>query len=188
MKSRMPFGPSIRNAKSASDHDRGQWQDGAAMRTSDLCPLRAAIPRARLILVLSVALVWPALPAQAAVTLTQSDVALEVFTATGSLLGASELSGLFGAHRCVCPENLIAELQLTSAGQTDLGSSTVSVNFLLGANCFTSPASCISLGQVSFSQTQSAQGPTFSSTQVFQAAEGSTAANCASLVAASTTL
>ena len=188
MKSRMPFGPSNRNAKSASDRDRGQWQDGAAMRTSDPCPLRAAIPRARLILVLSVAAVWPALPAQAAVTLTQSDVVLEVFTPTGSLLSASELSGRFGAHRCVCPENLIAELQLTSAGQTDLGSSTVSVNFLLGGNCFPSTTSCISLGQVSFSQTQSAQGPTFSSTQVFQAAEGSTAASCASLVAASTTL
>jgi hypothetical protein len=188
MKSRTPFGPSIRNAKSASDRDRGQWQDGAVMRTSDLCLLRAGIPSARLILGLLAALVWPALPAQAAVTLTQSDVVLEVFTTAGSLLSASQLSGLFGAHRCVCPENLVADLQLTSAGQTDLGSSTVSVNFLLGANCFTSPASCISLGQVSFSQTQSAQGPTFSSTQVFQAAEGSTAANCASLVAASTTL
>jgi hypothetical protein len=149
---------------------------------------RGNIVRACLACTLLATVTWPAAYARAAVTLTQSDVVLEVFTADGKLLGANDLNGLFGAHRCACPANLMVELQLTASGQTDLGSSTVSVNFLLGENCFTTPAACVSLGAVSFSQSQTATGPTFSSTHVFQSATGGTAVNCGSLAAGSTTL
>ena len=142
-----------------------------------------------LALTLAATFAGPAVDAWAAgVTLTQGDMALSVYTTQGNLLGANDLNGLFGAHRCSCPENFLVGLPFTSSGQTDLGTSTVSVNFLLGQNCFTSPASCVSLGQASFSQSQSAVLPTFSSNQVFQAAAGSTTWNCASLTAGSTTL
>ena len=152
-------------------------------RTSHARLLLAAAATLTLTLAVTLAFMEPQVEA-GPVTLTQSDVLLAVYTTGGSRLSATDLNGLFGAHRCACPENLIAELLLTDSGKTDLGSSTVSVNFLLGANCFTSPTSCVSLGQVSFSQSQTAQGPTFTSTQVFQAA----GASCESLVAGSTTL
>ena len=164
--SHVPLG---RNAKSASDHDRGQWQDAVAMRNSDRWRFLASITRARVLLVLSAALAWPALPAQA-VTLTQSDVALAVFAADGSSwrqLTSGALGGYFGAHRCACPVSLSAQLQLTSSGQTNLGTSTVSVHLLLGADCLSSPTSCVSLGQVSFSASQSAALPPFNSSLVF---------------------
>ncbi|HEX7507648.1 MAG TPA: fibronectin type III domain-containing protein [Polyangia bacterium] len=153
---------------------------------------RAKISYAPLALTLAAASAWLAVDAQAAgIPLTQSDVVLAVYASEGTSwrqLTASALAGYFGAHRCSCPVKLSAQLQLTSAGQTNLGNSTVSVNLLLGANCLYSPTSCVSLGQVSFSAAQAASLPPFDSSLVFQAAAGSTTATCAGLTAGSTTL
>ncbi len=133
------------------------------------------------------------LPARAQATLTQNDVALAVYDSPDGVswnaLSATDLAGFFGPHRCACPDTISAQLQLTSAGQTDIGSSTVTVDFLLGQNCGASPTSCVSVGEVSFSATQSASSPTFSSALVFDsAAAGSTAVDCANLTAGSATL
>jgi hypothetical protein len=126
-----------------------------------------------------------------AVTLTQGDFTFPIYAQSGTAwnqLSASALAGYFGPHRCSCPVNLSAQPQLTTAGQTNLGNSTVVVNLLLGQNCLAAPASCVSLGQVSFSATVSASLPTFSSTLVFQTVAGTASAACGSLTAGSTTL
>jgi hypothetical protein len=125
--------------------------------------------------------------------MTAGDFSLAVYASEGTSLhnlDANALNGFFGAHRCLCPDQLTAQLQLTSSGQSDLGSSTIAVSFLLGASCATAASSpaCVSLGQVSFSASQSAASPTFASGQVFQLATGSATANCSSLTAGSTTL
>jgi hypothetical protein len=151
--------------------------------------LRARYLRSRFVLAPLAFLVWAPTGAQAA-ALSDSDFALALYTSDGLALDASDLNGFFGPHRCRCPDTLIAQLQLTSSGQTDIGSSTVSVNFLLGANCAgsASSTSCVSLGQVAFTASQSAASPTFSSSQVFQAATGSSTVDCGNLTAGSTTL
>jgi len=152
----------------------------------------ARIPHARFLLLLAAALAWPATRVHAAaVPLTASDVALSVYATVGSSslqLTANALAGFFGAHRCLCPNTISPTLQLTSSGQTNIGTSTVTVNFLLGANCQTTPSGCVSVGQATFTASQSALSPTFSSNLVFQAAAGSSGFNCASLAAGSTTL
>jgi hypothetical protein len=152
----------------------------------------ARIPHARFLLLLAAALAWPATRVHAAaVPLTASDVALAVYATVGSSslqLTANALAGFFGAHRCLCPNTISPTLQLTSSGQTNIGTSTVTVNFLLGANCQTTPSGCVSVGQATFTASQSAASPTFSSNLVFQAAAGSSGFNCASLAAGSTTL
>ena len=152
-------------------------------------------PRARhlcghFVLALAAAIAWMPSGAQAAV-LTENDFTLSVSAAEGSswlALDASALSGFFNPHRCLCPDTLNPTLQLTSSGQTNMGTSTVGVGFFLGADCATSSASCVSLGSATFTASQSASPPTFNSGQVFQAAAGSSAVNCASLAAGSTTL
>jgi len=145
--------------------------------------------RFRLALVLVAAIAWLPNKAQAAaVPLTQSDLVLGVYTSGGKQLDATVLGGYFNPHRCLCPDTLSATVQLTASGQSSLGSSTIAVSFLLGKNCSTSPASCVSLGQVSFTQAQSATPPTFSSNQVFQTTAGSTTVDCANLTAGSTTV
>ena len=128
----------------------------------------------------------------APVPLTQSDVALALYTSpdgtTWNSMASSALAGFFGPHRCLCSDTVMVTLLLTASGQTSLGSSTIAANFLLGANCVAAPASCASLGQVSFSATQSAASPTFSSNLVFQAVAGGATVSCGSLTAGSTTL
>ena len=124
--------------------------------------------------------------------LTQDDVTLSLFvTQNGtswSQLDASALSGFFGPHECLCPDSLAALVELTSSGQTNVGASTITASFLLGSNCQTAPAACVSIGQLSFSATQTASAPTFSSKLVFQAASGSATVDCASLTAGSSSL
>lgn len=153
---------------------------------------RTKICYARLVLPLAAAFAWPGARAQAAaVPLTQSDVTLALYASEGNSslnLSAGTLGGYFGAHRCNCPVTLSPVVQVTTAGQTDIGNSTVTVNFLLGANCSAAPASCASLGQVTFSASQSAASPIFNSTLVFESAEGSATVACGSLTAGSTTL
>jgi len=124
------------------------------------------------------------------VPLTQNDVALSLYTsADGSSYSQLESAvGFFGPHRCQCPETLSVQLQLTSSGTANLGSSTIGVTFLLGANCLASPSSCSSVGQVSFTASQSAASPTLSSSLVFQSAARTTSVNCGSLTTGSTTL
>ena len=152
----------------------------------------ARIPHARLVLTLAAALACPAAKAQAAgVLLTASDVVLAVYASDGNSwrqLTSDSLAGFFGAHRCLCPDTLSPVLSLTSSGKANIGNSTVSVNFLLGANCLATPASCVSLGQVSFSASQSANSPQFDSSLVFQSAAKTSTVNCAGLTAGSTTL
>ena len=151
-------------------------------------------------------LVWPAtllpllltalLPAAVSagqpVTLSESDfsLGLDEYTEAGAWvdLDTSNLDGVFGPHRCQCPENMAPVLQPTSTGQTDIGSSTIGVTFYLGDNCYAAAASCTSLGQASFSGSQEGSAPKFSSDAVFEAATGSTSPSCTSLSAASTTL
>ena len=157
--------------------------------------MRLHRPRARhlcghFVLVLAAATAWTPSVAQAAV-LTESDFTLSVSAAEGSswlALDASALSGFFNPHRCLCPDTITPTLQLTSSGQTNMGTSTVGVSFFLGADCSASSASCVSLGSATFTASQSATPPTFNSSQVFQAAAGSSAVNCASLAAGSTTM
>ena len=151
-------------------------------------------------------LVWPAtllpllmtalLPAEVSagppVSLSGSDFSLDLdeYTEAGAwaALDTSNLDGVFGPHRCQCPENLAPVLQVTSTGQTNVGSSTIGVTFYLGDNCYAAPASCTSLGQASFSASQEGSAPKFNSKTVFEAATGSTSPSCASLTANSTTL
>ena len=153
--------------------------------------LKTLAPRGHLGLGLLIAmLAWLPPRTAVAVTLTQSDVTLALYDSSDgtSWNSLTTLTGLFGPHRCLCPDTLSVQLQLTSSGQTDLGNSTVAVNFLLGENCMSTPASCVSLGQVSFSSAQTAASPTFSSSLVFQSAADGATVNCASLTAGSTTL
>ena len=157
--------------------------------------MRFRHPRARhlcgpFVLALAAALAWA--PSEARATaLTDSDFTLSVNASQGSswlALDASALEGYFNPHRCLCPDSMAPGLQLTSSGQTKIGSSTVGVSFFLGADCATSSASCVSLGSATFSVSQSATPPTFDSSQVFKAAAGSSTVDCASLVAGSTVL
>jgi hypothetical protein len=155
---------------------------------------RARISYSCIALVLVAASARPAARAQAsAVPLTQSDVVLAIYAADGSSwrsLSAGTVAGYFGAHRCNCPVTLSPLVSLTTSGQASLDSShsTIAVNFLLGTNCLAAPASCASLGQVSFTAAQSAASPTFKSNLVYEAAAGSATVACGSLTAGSTTL
>jgi hypothetical protein len=169
-----------------------QWQDGAVMKSPEPRRRYARIMHAQIVLMLTAVFAWPPSRVNAApVALTASDVALALYASDGSSsheLKSDTLAGFFGAHRCLCPDTLSPTLQLTSSGQTNMGTSTVSVNFLLGANCQSTPADCVSVGQATFTASQSALSPTFSSNLVYQAAAGSSGYNCASLTAGSTTL
>ncbi len=161
------------------------------MKDSNRHVPRARFADARVFLVLAV-LASAETGAQAApVPLTQSDVALAIYAPDGNswrALDANDLNGFFGAHRCDCPDKLLVQLGLTTSGQTNLGSSTLAVDFLLGENCPTAPVTCLSVGQVTFTATQSAESPTFDSGQVFQAVAGTSTVDCANLIAGTTTL
>ena len=147
--------------------------------------------RARLLPLLLTAVV-PAAAHAAPVSLSESDfsLGLDEYNESGDWvdLDTSNLDGVFGPHRCQCPEKLAPVLQPTSTGQTDIGSSTIGVTFYLGDNCYSEPSSCTSLGQASFSGSQQASAPTFKSDVVFEEATGSTSPNCTSLTTESTTL
>jgi hypothetical protein len=146
---------------------------------------RSGIRIGRPVLALAAAVASAPAGAHAApVAMTASDFSLAVYASSGSPLS----NGSFNPHRCLCPDTLTAQLQLTSSGLTDLGSSTVVVSFLLGENCTTSTSSCVSLGQASFSTSSSVSSSPFESTQVFQSAAGGATVNCDSLTAGSTTL
>jgi hypothetical protein len=151
---------------------------------------RARLLFGRLVLALAAALAWTP-GATHATTLTASDFALSVYASASSsslTLDSSNLGGFFNPHECLCPDTITAVLQMTTAGQTDIGSSTITASFFLGASCSssTSSTSCVSVGsQISLTAAQSAQS-TFDSSQVFQAAAGSV--DCGKLTAGSTTL
>lgn len=103
-------------------------------------------------------------------------------------LDTGSLDGVFGPHRCQCPQNLAALLQLTTTGQTNVGNSVIGVTFTLGDNCAAASTSCTLLGEASFSTSQEASAPQFSSKAIFEAATGSTSPDCTHLSAGSTTL
>jgi hypothetical protein len=89
-----------------------------------------------------------------AVPLSASEFSLGLYEMSGSRsLGSGDLGTYFGPHRCGCPVTLSPSLQISDQGKTDLGASTIGVEFMLGANCLGSPASCVSLGKVSFTAT-----------------------------------
>ena len=146
----------------------------------------------RLVLALAAALAWTPGAAHAT-TLTASDFALSVYASAGTsslTLDSSNLGGFFNPHECLCLDTITAVLQMTTTGQTDVGSSTITASFFLGANCSTSTSStsCVSLGsQIALTTSQSAQA-TLTSSQVFQSAAGSATVDCANLTAGSTTL
>jgi hypothetical protein len=130
-------------------------------------------------------------PGARAATLGQTDVAVALYASAGGTswtpLSGSTLSGFFGPHRCACPDTLSVQLQLTSSGQTNLGNSTIGVSFFLGQNCLATTASCVQLGQVTFSAAVSATSPTFNSSLVYASASGATS-TCTALTAGTTTL
>ena len=154
--------------------------------------LRARCHRACLLSALAAALAWTPTATQAA-TLSESDFALSAYASVGSsslTLDSSNLGGFFNPHECLCPDTITATVQMTSAGQTDVGSSTITVSFYLGADCSTSAssASCGSLGsQIALTTSQSAQA-TFTGSQVYQSAAGSATVDCGNLTAGSTTV
>jgi hypothetical protein len=153
--------------------------------------LRTRMPWCRHVLVLAVAFAWiPTQALAAAVALTQDDLTLSVYAAEGSswrTLNSNLLNVFFNPHECLCPDSLAVAVGLSSS-DTNLGSSTVTARFFLGDNCSTSAASCVSLGKVSFSASQTADSPTFSSSLVFQTVAGTAKVGCTSLTAGSTTL
>jgi hypothetical protein len=127
------------------------------------------------------------------VPLTANDMGLAIYylKADGKSyapLDATSLAGFFGVHRCLCPDTLLVQVQLTSAGQTNLGQSVIGATFLLGENCATTPGACTTLGTASFSASQSAPSPTFNSSLVFQAVAGTAGVSCANLSAGTTTV
>jgi hypothetical protein len=146
---------------------------------------------------------WPALlaagfatfpaPARAASqTLTQDDVSLALYVSqdgsTWSALTGNTLSGFFGGHECACPDTLAVQVELTTTGQANLGSSVVDATYLLGNDCANTPAGCKALGQNSISTNQTTTPPTFSSSFIYQAATGSSVPSCTGLTAGATTL
>ena len=174
-----------------------QWQDGVAMKNPKPHRWRAKASLVCLLLGTAATLSLTESQVEAApVPLTQSDLELDIFASDGSSwhqLTAGTLAGYFGAHRCSCPVTISPIVGLTSSGKATLSAagnsnSTIAVNFLLGKNCLAASASCTSVGQVSFSGTQSVASPTFDSSLVFQTASGSAAVACGSLTAVSTTL
>ena len=111
----------------------------------------------------------------------ESDFSLGLDEYTKREIGSrstGNVDGVFGPHRCQCPENLSPVLQLTSTGQTDIGSSTIGVTFYRETTATRRRASCTSLGQASFTASEGASPPTFSSNAVFEAAAGSASPSC----------
>jgi len=147
--------------------------------------LACLVPAALVVLFSTPTLAGPA-------ALTQNDVALAIYASANgtsyTALDSTSLAGFFGVHRCLCPDTLSVQVQLTPSGQTNLGDSTVGVSFLLGQNCLASPSSCVSLGKVSFSASQTAPSPTFSSNLIFQMVDGTTSTSCTSLYTGTTTV
>ena len=167
-----------------------RWGD---MENTTSRRLRTRMPWRRLALCLAAAFAWmPTQALAAGVALTQDDLTLVVYSAEGSswrTLNSNLLGVFFNPHECLCPDTLKAEVQLSSSGTTNLSaSSTVTVSFFLGNSCATSSASCVSLGQVSFTASEAAGTVQFNSSEVFQTVAGSSTVNCASLTAGSTTL
>jgi hypothetical protein len=154
--------------------------------------LRARYLCGRFAPALAAALAWAPAGSRAA-TLTEGDFAISAYASAGSsslTLDSSNLGGFFNPHECLCPDTITAVVQMTSAGQTDVGSSTIAVSFFLGANCSSSAssASCVSVGsQLALTTSQAAQA-TFTSGQVFQSAAGPASVDCGNLTAGSTTL
>lgn len=185
-----------RCAIGALNHDRrapdATIPQGALAHLPGSRPWPSCLARAARSLLFPLAMLLAAPVHAAQVALSDSDfsLGLDEYTEAGSWasLDTSNLDGVFGPHRCQCPGSFSPVLQLTSAGQTDIGASTIGVTFYLGSNCYSAPASCASLGQSSFSASEGASPPTFSSSAVFEAASDSTSPSCTSLSASSTTL
>jgi len=120
-----------------------------------------------------------------------SDFALSLDQLNGTTwtqLGSGSVLDYFGPHRCACPVTLAPLLQLTASGQSNIGSSVIGVEFLLGTTCSTASAACTSLGKVAFSATQTATPPNFYSALVYQSTAGSTAVSCSSLATGATSI
>jgi hypothetical protein len=123
--------------------------------------------------------------------MSASDFALSLEQLNGTTwtqLGSGSVLGYFGPHRCACPVTLAPLLQLTASGQSNIGSSVIGVEFLLGTSCTIASTSCTSLGKVTFSGTQTATLPNFNSALVYQSAAGTAAVSCSSLVAGATSI
>jgi hypothetical protein len=167
------------------------WRASTVMYAPHRSALAHPATRASLKLLFIAATICSTAGPARAVPLSSSDFSLALYAASGSswtTLGSGSVGDYFGPHRCNCPATLSAALQITSQGQTDIGSSTIGVNFLLGANCLASPSSCLSVGKVTFSATQSTDSPTFDSSLVFQSAADSSSVSCGSLTTGATTL
>jgi hypothetical protein len=125
------------------------------------------------------------------VAMSASDFAFSLDQSNGTTwtqVGSGSVVGYFGPHRCACPVTLAPLLQLTASGQSNIGSSVIGVEFLLGTSCSAASASCTSLGKVAFSATQTATPPSFNSALVYQSAAGSTTVSCSSLAVGATSL
>ena len=125
------------------------------------------------------------------VPMTASDFTLSLYQLNGTTwnqVGTGSVLGYFGPHRCACPVTLAPLLQLTTSGQSDIGSSVIGVEFLLGTSCSDASAACTSLGKVTFSTTQTPAPPSFNSALVYQSAASAAAVSCSGLAAGTTNL
>jgi hypothetical protein len=123
------------------------------------------------------------------VPMSASDFTLSLYHLDGTTwtqLGTT--LGYFGPHRCACPVTLAPLLQLTSSGQSNISSSVIGVEFLLGTSCSTASAACTSLGKVTFTATQTPAPPNFNSALVYQSAAGGATVSCSSLAAGATSI
>jgi hypothetical protein len=125
------------------------------------------------------------------VPMSASDFAFSLDQSNGTTwtqVGSSSIVGYFGPHRCACPVTLAPLLQLTSSGNSNIASSVIGVEFLLGKSCTSASASCTSLGKSTFSTAQTPAPPTFNSALVYQSAAGTAAVSCNGLATGTTTL
>jgi hypothetical protein len=123
--------------------------------------------------------------------MSASDFAFSLDQSNGTTwtqVGSGSIVGYFGPHRCACPVTLAPLLQLTSSGNSNIESSVIGVEFLLGKSCTSASASCTSLGKSTFSTAQKPAPPTFNSALVYQSAAGTAAVSCAGLATGTTTL
>lgn len=134
-------------------------------------------------------------PARADPTLTGSDFVLSLNGTGGNSgsswteIGSDALESTFTAHRCRCPAEVEAELQIATTGQAKIGTSTVAAELMLGYACSgTSTTTCVSLGTVTLNSSTTDAVLTFSTNIVYQAESGKGVVDCGNLTSGSTTL
>jgi hypothetical protein len=136
--------------------------------------------------------------AQTAAPLTGADFDLQLFVADSSgnattPLDANALSTYFSQHRCACPANLLAGVDLNATGQSGIGTSTVTIQLMVGSGCddaATAAAACTPLGTVvTLTADQASGNQSFGTAAIYSRAQAQAGVtSCAALTATSTAL